>query len=261
MYTPVHVDLLTHDLERASQFWSRALGWEPLRLPHAPISFMETRQGPGGALVQVRAAQAPRVLVQISVPDCLEVARHAAHLGGHVRVERADLGRGTFCVVEDPWGNTIALVEGFSEGMLCLDVGWGPAFRRVEIPVGALAEGIAFYERLLGWSFVVEPQQRLSANQVRAPEQRMDICLVEPTRAYHDHLTLFIDVDDVRQALRRIERLRTPMTHTLHIHPSLGLCAAFRDPDGHHIALCARSLTRSAPAPVRPELRLVHAAG
>ena len=114
-------ELVAPDIEKATAFYSRAIGWKS-KSPELGKAFSEytmlTRDGSketssaGIMSMGPRPAFSAQWLAYFGVADCDASARNAHQLGGRVLHAPTDVQRvGRFSIIQDPHGATFALLQ------------------------------------------------------------------------------------------------------------------------------------------------------
>lgn len=115
-------ELLTHDTERAGEFFERVFGWRRKRSDVGEMPYTEFLVGeqPVGGLVRIQAEwgdMPPHWLVYFAVADCDASVDRARNLGGAISAGPYDLeGVGRFAVVRDPQNASFAVIQAGREG-------------------------------------------------------------------------------------------------------------------------------------------------
>jgi predicted enzyme related to lactoylglutathione lyase len=106
----VHLELHTHDLARATDFYSRLLGWRPERIKAAGRSYLalDLGEGLGGGVVECGTAQ-PLWLPYVSVPEVTRATDRAERLGASVLLSPREGPAGWRSVLATRAGGEIAL--------------------------------------------------------------------------------------------------------------------------------------------------------
>ena len=106
----VHLELHTGDLEAASGFYSRLLGWRPERIETRAGSYLALGTGGevGAGIVQCDT-DSPLWLPYVEVDRIEEVTARARRLGASVSLEPREGPAGWRSVVRAPAGGEIAL--------------------------------------------------------------------------------------------------------------------------------------------------------
>lgn len=114
----VHIELHTNDLPKAKEFYGKLFDWklEDVPMPGGAGSYtmIKVGEGTGGGMM---ASQSPGVpphwLTYVSVSDVAASTQKAKSLGAKVVVDVTKIGEmGTFSIIVDPAGATLALWQG-----------------------------------------------------------------------------------------------------------------------------------------------------
>jgi predicted enzyme related to lactoylglutathione lyase len=105
----IHLELHTTDLARATDFYSRLLGWHPERVEAAGRSYVALDLGGGlsGGMVQC-GTDHPGWLPYVPVRAISEVTEHAERLGAAVLLEPREGPAGWRSVVATPAAGEVA---------------------------------------------------------------------------------------------------------------------------------------------------------
>lgn len=106
----VHLELHTHDLRRARDFYARLFGWPSERVESggAEYTTLELGGSVGGGIVEC-SAQAPLWLPYVQVDDIFAATRLAASLGARVLLPPREGPAGWRSVVRTASGGEVAL--------------------------------------------------------------------------------------------------------------------------------------------------------
>jgi predicted enzyme related to lactoylglutathione lyase len=150
-------ELLTTDLESASSFYSRVVGWT-MQTSDWNQSYKLFVSGTpmAGLMILPDEAKAmgapPHWLAYIGTPQVDATLREAVMLGGRVLVEPMDLpGIGRFAVLMDPQGAAFAIFTPEGEGGSSDHSTELGDFSWHELITTDWQAGFAFYQRLFGW--------------------------------------------------------------------------------------------------------------
>ena len=111
----VHVELHTHDLVKAKQFYASLFGWNlqdvPMQGPGGTYTLIGVGEGTGGGMMTCPAPTAPpgwRAYVSV---DAIDVStKKAKSLGAKVLQDVMQVGDyGWMSIIEDPTGAVIAM--------------------------------------------------------------------------------------------------------------------------------------------------------
>jgi hypothetical protein len=114
----VWIDLTVPDAERLRDFYQKVMGWKPTEVVMGGYAdYIMTHPASGAAVVGIchatgiNADLPPQWLVYIRVAD-LEAGMAACEAnGGTVIVKPKPLGSGRYCVLRDPAGAVLALIQ------------------------------------------------------------------------------------------------------------------------------------------------------
>ena len=106
----------TRDIERASDFYSKLLGWKLESTPMGGTEYrvIKNRGRDNGGLLQMTAEwgeMPPHWMVYFAVADTDATAKKAAELGGEVSVPPTDIPMGRFAVITDPQGAVFTVIK------------------------------------------------------------------------------------------------------------------------------------------------------
>lgn len=236
-------DLGTPDLEAASAFYARLLGWagEDRPVPGGSVYRMMSVRGLEVAGLYAMPAEAaagrpPMWLSYVTVDDVDASAERAADLGATV-VERpfdvADAGR--LALLRDPQGAMLALWQagGTPGARLVNDVG---AMCMNQLTTDDLAGATDFYRGLLGWEFTqVAPEPQPYWSISNAGRLNGGMMALPPGQA-PPHWLVYFTVADLDAATATIQRLGGAVVVPPTSVPA-GRFVVARDPQGAHFAL------------------------
>jgi hypothetical protein len=105
----VHLELHTGDLERASDFYHRLLGWRPARIEAAGRAYtaLETGGDVAGGIVECPTTRAVW-LPYVEVADAAAATERAVQLGARVLLARREGPAGYRSVIAEPAGAELA---------------------------------------------------------------------------------------------------------------------------------------------------------
>ena len=110
-------DLTVPEAERILDFYGDVVGWQAADHPMGDCADFDIRT-PGGETVagicHARGANAslpPQWLIYVTVVSVEESAKRCRDLGGEVLDGPRPMGKTPFCVIRDPAGAVLALVE------------------------------------------------------------------------------------------------------------------------------------------------------
>ena len=110
----VHVELTTHDLPKAKEFYSALFGWQLQDMPMAGgrnYTMINVGEGTGGGMMTAPdPGIPPHWLPYVAVDDLAASTQRAKDLGATMIMENipvADFGR--FTILKDPTGAVIAM--------------------------------------------------------------------------------------------------------------------------------------------------------
>jgi hypothetical protein len=149
-------ELLTHEPERAVEFYSPLFGWttEQVPMPTGNYTIWSANGRQHGGMMQMPAdAEAPPFwLPYVGVDEVDGAALRCQEEGGGVHVEPRDIpGMGRFAVLSDPFGASFAVYK--SESPQAPPPGPPPVgeFTWRELASGDIDEACAFYAEMFGW--------------------------------------------------------------------------------------------------------------
>jgi hypothetical protein len=91
----VHVELVTLDLRKAKEFYSKLFGWslEEMTTPHGAYAMINPGEGTGGGMVANPVPGTPsHWMAYVGVDDCAAMTKRARELGAQVHVDCIDVG-------------------------------------------------------------------------------------------------------------------------------------------------------------------------
>ncbi|MEW6765760.1 MAG: VOC family protein [Pseudomonadota bacterium] len=109
-------ELMTTDVEAATQFYSRLFGWETEEMSMPDMTYTVVKaggNGVGGIMPMPADAEGtpPMWGSYVTVDDVDATARTAESLGGKILVPPRDIPEvGRFCVIQDPQGAVISAI-------------------------------------------------------------------------------------------------------------------------------------------------------
>lgn len=108
-------ELLTTDVDKASEFYIRLFGWgtENMSMPGMPYTVVKAGgMGIGGIVSVSKNAQVtlPMWSTFVTVKDVDATAQTAEQLGATLLVRPKDIPGGRFCVIRDPQGAVISTI-------------------------------------------------------------------------------------------------------------------------------------------------------
>jgi uncharacterized protein len=109
-----HIELMTGDVARAKEFYSRVFSWSLEDMPMGPemtYTMVRPGEGPGGGMMQKPMPDAPTMwLPYVNVESRADTIERARSLGAHVIVEHQEVpGMGQFGIFVDPTGAMLAV--------------------------------------------------------------------------------------------------------------------------------------------------------
>jgi uncharacterized protein len=107
----VHVELLTNDVARAKEFYTRLFDWQLEEMPGMDYTVIKVGEGTGGGMMKNPVPDAPPFwLAYVYVDDAAGATARAKSLGATICKEVTEIpGIGWFSVITDPTGATLAL--------------------------------------------------------------------------------------------------------------------------------------------------------
>lgn len=230
-------ELMTHDAEASTRFYSEVFGWK-VKTPKEMPDYQEFYAGEksvGGMMVMgPEMKDVPTCWIEyVTVPDVDAATNTAKGLGANVVAGPMDIPNvGRFATVIDPQGAAFAL---FKFGA---DVPEAPPqpgvgqFCWEQLNATDLPAAHDFYTRVVGWS--VGEFQGMAT--YRAGEAGVASVMQAPPGAPAHWLT-YVVVDDLGAARDRVKRMGgTVMVNEIPV-PSVGTFSVVRDPQGATICL------------------------
>jgi len=113
----VHVELTTHDLPKAKQFYSALFGWQLQDMPMADgksYTMINVGDGTGGGMMTAPDPGIhPHSLPYVAVDDLAVATQRAKDLGATMIMENVPVADyGQFTIFKDPTGAVIAMWQG-----------------------------------------------------------------------------------------------------------------------------------------------------
>jgi len=111
-------ELMTRDVPAAEKFYSELIGWKPVDsgMPGVKYTMFKVGEKDAGGLMQmppdVPAQVPPHWMAYIAVDEVDKLAGKTKELGGQVLHGPEDIPNvGRFCVIQDPTGAVIGLIQ------------------------------------------------------------------------------------------------------------------------------------------------------
>ena len=114
MANPIcHFELVTPDVEKARDFYSRLFDWKIEAMPGADYWLINAGREPGGGMMKTPAPGVPTAwTMYVLVNDVENALARVKDLGGRVLTPKTEIpGIGWFGVFADPQGAVLALFE------------------------------------------------------------------------------------------------------------------------------------------------------
>src|SRR5438874_6299302 len=107
----VHVELATHDLAKAKEFYTGLFDWELQEVPDLNYTLIGVGEGTGGGMMVSPRPEVPSYwLPYVQVEDVAASTEKAKSLGASVAYGPMEVpGAGAFSVIVDPTGAAIGL--------------------------------------------------------------------------------------------------------------------------------------------------------
>jgi len=242
-------DLSTSDVDGAKAFYAGLFGWEAQDLPIGPgeIYSMQQVRGQNVAAIsaqrpeQAQAGIPPLWNSYVTVADADATAARAAELGGTVHAPAFDvMDAGRMAVIADPQGAVFSVWQPkdnigaqlvTTPGALC----WNEL--TTSDPEGAKA----FYTELLGWATQPMEGGPVPYNVIMVGE-RSNGGIMEAPDGVPTAWTPYFAVEDLDDALARVDELGGATINGPMEIPDLARIAVVRDPQGAVFALYAGRL-------------------
>jgi uncharacterized protein len=112
----VHIELNTTDVSKAKSFYGSLFNWTLEDVPMGPdniYTMIKVGEGTGGGMMKHPMPGAPSMwLAYVSVDDVAASTKKAKSLGANIVKDPTEImGVGTFSIVTDPTGATLALFQ------------------------------------------------------------------------------------------------------------------------------------------------------
>jgi predicted enzyme related to lactoylglutathione lyase len=148
------VEIRTRDLERTIAFYGGLFDWGFYRTG-PDYALIDTGHLPVASIMKTADPAYPLgVCNLVLVEDCEKEARRAVELGGRIVVEKWPVpGSGWFTGTVDPWGNELFFWQPSTPARPTPSRARDDRIVLLEIPTPDVEAGIAYYRRLVGWSF------------------------------------------------------------------------------------------------------------
>ena len=106
-----HIELITHDLDKAKDFYQRLFGWKVRDLPDMPYSLFNEQLSPTGGMMKSPKPGAESFWIPYIVTDDIAgLTEKARSLGAAIHREVMVAGQyGWLSVINDPTGATFGL--------------------------------------------------------------------------------------------------------------------------------------------------------
>jgi len=107
----VHVELMTTDVAKAKEFYTRLFDWKLEDVPGMDYTMINVGGGTGGGMMKTMQPDSPSGwLAYVQVDDAVVATDKARALGAAICKEVTEIpGIGWFSVITDPTGATLAL--------------------------------------------------------------------------------------------------------------------------------------------------------
>lgn len=110
----VHVELMTHDLEKAKTFYGKLFDWKLTDVPMGPggsYTLIDVGGGTGGGMMKHPVPGGPPAwMAYVQVEDVTAATKKARGLGATILQDGVEVpGYGRFTVFSDPTGAVLAL--------------------------------------------------------------------------------------------------------------------------------------------------------
>lgn len=107
----VHIELLTKDVRRAKDFYTRLFDWKLEDVPEMDYTLIKVGEGTGGGMMRTPMPEIPsHWLPYVLVDDVAGSTEKARSLGATIVKEVTEIpGYGRFSVMIDPTGAALAL--------------------------------------------------------------------------------------------------------------------------------------------------------
>jgi predicted enzyme related to lactoylglutathione lyase len=241
-------ELMTTDVERSVDFYSRLLGWrvEVTRKTGTPYRLIHCGRTALGGITETGAS--PRWLGHVSVADVDRSASQCLELGGATHVAPTDVPSvGRFAVLSDPLGATFAVFSGpdsaasdpdaMAPGCVC----WNELLTPDEI------KAARFYGRLFGWTDAPQVIDSLGAYHVQSlGDARVCGILknpVETVKGTPDGWVVYFLAPELQSATEEATRLGARLFVSNLPIRDVGAFSMFADPAGAMFALFEPALS------------------
>lgn len=148
------VEIRTRDLAKCIAFYRSVFNW-PIFPVGDDYAMIDTGIMPVGSILMTADPKFPLGVGDfVLVEDCAAAGQQAVALGGRICVKKWEVpNSGWFVGTLDPWGNELWFWEPKVHTVPRLRAGREHHYCWLEIPVLDLAQGVAYYSKLLGWRF------------------------------------------------------------------------------------------------------------
>jgi hypothetical protein len=108
----VHVELMTKDLPKAKEFYTKLFDWKLKELPEVDYTLIEVGQGTGGGMMKIPMPDMPsHWMAYVLVEDLAASTAKAKALGATMVKDVTEIDVGKISVFIDPTGAALAMFQ------------------------------------------------------------------------------------------------------------------------------------------------------
>ena len=240
----VHWEFGSHDSESLGRFYSELLGWriEPQETMSYQVAYTRSERGINGGIMQVGEEIPTYLVFYVVVEDLQATLDLAQSLGGQTTVPPTPIpGVGTFAHFSDPQGFLIGAIEPPPDWdeqaaeQQRKEEGGNPVIHW-EIGSGAPAELHDFYTALFGWQIDTDTPMNYPM-VLTGGEGGINGGIYHAEDPEHQFLTIYVQVKDVAETLRRAGDLGASYVGEIASVPDMGEFSIVGDPEGRLIGI------------------------
>lgn len=227
------VEIRVSNLARAVHFYRGCFDWQ-VHVLSEEYAIIDTGVEPIAALMVTPSPRWPPGVGNYAlVPDCEAAAQAVAERGGRIFIAKTDVGGGgAYTGTVDPFGNELLFWQPERDFAPKLSGSGRHPIVWLELPAPDLAQGIAFYQGLLGWRFHPIAEQ---ADYAVSEDGgfRLGVSLVGGERGGRMRgVTNYIGTPDLAATATRILLQGGRIIRERTEIPGEGTFLLFQDPDG-----------------------------